>query len=112
MSEKMKEFLEVVTGNDEMRSKFNVATREEMIAMAKTLGVELTEADFEQKAAELDDDELDAVAGGGTCACVMGGGGTADNNDKTCVCVAFGEGEVKCGCIRCFCAAGGGGKDT
>ena len=59
--------------NEEMIAKAKEAkTVEELIALAKENGVELTEEDakmyFEQlnaKKGELSDDELDAVAGGG-----------------------------------------------
>lgn len=114
MTENMQKFLTAVTQNDEMYSKLNEATKEDLIAMAKELGIELTEADFEQKPAELNDDELDAVAGGGdvSCACAMGGGGTKDSNDKTCACVLAGAGYAKSGRERCVCGFAGYGYDT
>ena len=55
---------------------------------------------------ELSMDELDAVAGGGTCGCVLGGGGAAGEGQKICACPAFGAGEG-----RCLCIVGGGGTD-
>ncbi len=69
---------------------------------------------------DLGADELDAVAGGKACACVMGGGGeaNADGKEKACACVLGGGGEYtdegafekwgnKC---RCVCAAIGMGE--
>ncbi len=69
---------------------------------------------------ELSEDELDAVAGGGSCWCAMGGGGTGDGvepntgiDEKTCACVLGGGGEYvdadgdkKC---RCWCVISGDG---
>ena len=60
---------------------------------------------------ELSMDELDSVAGGGTCACVGAGGGTAGEGQKSCACVAFGSGGYARDGIRCFCVAGGGGNE-
>lgn len=112
MTENMKKFLELVSQSEELCARVNAADKEALIAMAKELGVELTEEDFTQPSGELDDDELDAVAGGGVCACVVGGGGTADNaKERTCVCVFTGAGETKNG-YRCMCALGGGGESV
>ena len=60
---------------------------------------------------ELNMDEMDAVAGGGTCACVLGGGGAAGEGQKMCACPGFGSGGYTRDGIRCFCVAGGGGTD-
>ena len=67
---------------------------------------------------DLETDELDKVAGGDLCYCVMGGGGKADRGDKVCACALGGGGEYdadaaarygkKC---RCACAFAGGGND-
>ena len=111
MPENMKRFLELVSRNDEIAKKLNDMSREEIIATAKQLGVALAEEDFAQ-AAELSDDDLDAVAGGGVCACVLGGGGTEDKSDKTCACVLGGGGEDRCGWVRCVCIMGGNGVDN
>ena len=56
---------------------------------------------------ELNMDEL--VAGGSRCACVIGGGGTADEDAKTCACVVGGGGEWKSGGPCCVCPLMGGG---
>ena len=63
MTENMKKFQELLSGNEELAKKIDDMSREEIIAAAKQLGVALTEADFE-KVFELADDLLDAVAGG------------------------------------------------
>ncbi len=64
---------------------------------------------------DMDANELDAVAGGGSCGCVLGGGGAADEWSKACVCVAGGGGEYTdegasyWGKCRCACPLVGGG---
>ena len=126
MSENIKKFLERVSANEELSKKLCSADRKAVIAMAKDLGIELTEADFVQ-ANELDEDELDAVAGGEycggvgevdeivSCFCSVGGGGTKkDANDKTCACVLYGQGDNKNDGSgdskrRCFCPVVGSG---
>ncbi|MBP3638136.1 MAG: Nif11-like leader peptide family RiPP precursor [Clostridia bacterium] len=118
MTEKMKNFLEIVSGKDELTAKFGVMSRDELIHLAKEFGIALTDADFAQHAVELSDDELDAVAGGEVCACVMGGGGTADESstshrsDAVCACVLGGSGENKGGYSRCVCVLCGGGNSV
>lgn len=114
MTENMKKFLEAVSKNEELTAKVGTLGMEELIALAKELGIELTEADFAKPTGELDDDELDAVSGGGdvSCACAMGGGGTKDSNDKTCACVLAGGGYSKQGGERCVCGFAGYGYDT
>lgn len=115
MSDNMKKFLEAVSKSEELTAKVGSMGKDELLALAKELGLELTEADLEKPAAEeLSDDELDAVAGGGdvSCACAMGGGGTKDSNDKTCACVLAGAGYSKNGRERCVCGFAGYGYDT
>lgn len=114
MTENMKKFLETVSQNEELTNKIGTLDKEGLIALAKALGITLTEADFAQPTGELDDDELDAVAGGSdvNCACAMGGGGTKDSNDKTCACVLAGAGYSKNGRERCVCGFAGYGYDT
>lgn len=70
---------------------------------------------------DLGADELNEVAGGDPCVCILGGGGEASSTygSKTCACVFGGGGEhtdeaaaglgKKC---RCTCVAGGFGDDA
>ena len=111
MSESLKKFLEAVSGNVELAGKIGTLGIDDVLALAKELGFALTEADF-GKAGEFADDELDAVAGGGACACVFGGGGKADSNDGKCVCAAYGYGIDKNDEKRCICPAVGGGTNS
>jgi len=110
MSEKMKAFLEEVSKNEELRAKLNAADKDELIAMAKQLGIELAEADFTAPVEELSDEELDAVAGGGECVCVLGGGGKSGNLQKTCACVTAGAGLHTDNSARCACTVAGYGS--
>ena len=96
-----------------------------MLALAKECGIELTAADLEKQeeptSRELDDDELDAVAGGaegddGFCYCIAGGGGGGkDTNDGKvfgCACVAYGQGgDGRASDANCRCYLGGIGGD-
>jgi len=112
MTENMKKFLEAVSKSDELYGKFTNATKEDIVAMAKEVGIELAEADFVQNN-ELNDDELDAVAGGKECGCAMGGGGEAGGkwDNKVCACVLGGGGQTADGTCRCVCTFGGWGAD-
>lgn len=118
MTENMKRFVERVSVSNELAEKISSMTKDELIALAKELDIVLTEADFAQPAAELSDDELDDVAGGGICACVLGGGGTADEShtshtsDAVCACVIGGSGTNKGGYTRCVCVVSGGGNSV
>lgn len=112
MTENLKKFLETVSKNNELYNKFTGATKEELIAMAKELGFELTDEDFAEKN-ELNDDELDAVTGGAECGCLLGGGGKAGGkwDNKVCVCVTGGGGQTGDGTCRCACTVAGWGAD-
>ena len=63
----MKKFLDAISKNGELAAKVSNMTKDELITLAEELGIELTEADFEKSAGELNDDELNAIAGGGDC---------------------------------------------
>ena len=114
----MKKFLEAVSKSDELTAKIGTMTKEDLLDLAKELGIELTDADFAESAGEMNDDKLNAVAGGGACYCALGGGGTEDSNDKTCACVAIGAGYSKRGDFsdpdyeRCMCGLAGIGTDN
>ncbi len=114
MTENMKRFLKAVSENDECFGRIKEASKDDLFAMAGELGVELTEADFAEAAAELSDDELNAVAGGGECICAVNGGGEANSiKEKMCLCVLGGGGEYSNlgdGGCRCVCVLGGYGE--
>ena len=114
MSKNYQKFLEELSKSKELVDKANAAKDvNELIALAKELGIVLTAADFE-KDCELSDDDLDAVAGGSdvSCACAMGGGGEKDSNDNVCACVLAGVGYDSYKSERCLCGFAGYGYDT
>ena len=115
MTENMRKFLEEASKDREYLEKVNKAeTPEAVIALAAEKGFILTAEDLkpDQPTGELNDSELDAVAGGKECFCVLGGGGEAGNSDGICACVSYGagtyeeDGKKK---ARCLCASLGGG---
>jgi len=115
MSENMQLFLEKVSTDEALCKKVSEEKDvNRLIEIAKEMGVTLTADDFKKPVEELNDDELDVVAGGGdvSCACAMGGGGTKDSNDKTCACVLASAGYSKNGRERCVCGFAGYGYDT
>ncbi len=91
MSENMKKFLELVSKDENLKQKtlaFNDMEPADAIsagiALAKELGIELSEADFakEESCGELSDDELDAVSGGARVGTIY----------SRCFCIATGQG--------------------
>lgn len=126
MSENLKKFLDLIASNKELEAKALACNelgeekgRLALIELAKECGIELTAADLEKQAEpasrELDDDELDAVAGGATaCWCGVGGGGTGrDANDGKvigCGCVGYGQGgDGRASDCNCLCMIAGVG---
>ena len=104
------------------------ASAEELLAMAKENGQEMTLEEafaywkqLNPKCGELSDDELEAVAGGGECYCALGGGGNKKGAHpyaaehwgglKPCACVVAGFGYYGNGRERCGCAFAGGGSN-
>ncbi|MDO4403575.1 MAG: Nif11-like leader peptide family natural product precursor [Atopobiaceae bacterium] len=133
MTENAKKFLEVITNNEELRLQIEAiddsdkdAAFEQVIAIAKERGFELTLDDLKTAGAKgMTDDELDAMAGSKRCYCALGGGGVAQTRmkdgkeygDGTCACVVGGLGNRvgensngKWLGPRCMCLLGGGGE--
>lgn len=116
MKENLKKFLEAVSQNEELAKKINTLSMEDILALAKEMGIALTEEDLTTPQT-LDDADLETVAGGKECFCAMGGGGTADSPiEKTCACVTVGVGEWnekfddRLTGNRCLCILGGSGN--
>ena len=113
----MKRLLEEMEKNQEMKAKIEEldknpeSTLKDFIKVAAEYGVELKEEDFKPAEGEFTDDELDTVAGGAECGCILGGGGsgTEYEKSKTCACVIGGGGEWENGDCRCTCVIGGSG---
>lgn len=113
MTENMKKFLELASGDADLTAQLKGMSKDAIIAVAQQRGMTLTEADFvADKSAELSEDELDAVAAGGKCACVFSGLGTAGDNYKECSCWISGDGKFNDPVSRCFCFNAGGGVDN
>ena len=135
MNENLKKLAEFLSAQDEeTRKKASKMEETELTAFAAEHGITVTAEDFAEakkqaeetkKAAadgELSDDELDAVAGGGICACPVVGGGTEElyydneneaTGDGGCACVAYGQGDRiyddEHSRARCTCYVGGAG---
>ena len=105
MTEIMKKFLELVSADKEPTEMIGTANREELISMAKKMGIELTDADFTKPDLQaLDDGELDVVAGGSECYCSRSGSGAGDDNCTTCACTLGGHGDSLDASGRCSCS--------
>lgn len=112
MTENMKLFLEKISEDRELAARIAGMDSNAIMAEARRQGIELTDADFASESdAELSEDELNEVAGGGKCACVAGGGGTEGDNCDKCFCIVAGEGSFSDGAQRCECGIAGGGVD-
>ena len=137
MSENLKKFLEAVSKDENLREKAKAFVKNEdkeqaiaaAINLAKQLGIELAEADFEAPKEEISEEELAVVSGGklferscpeagqeadGWCFCVLpgGGGGTMldDGAICGCACVGYGQGgDAKDDHWVCYCTAMGAG---
>lgn len=114
MTENMKKFLEKVSADKALAEKFANLDKDAVVALAKELGIELTESDFAQPEGEITADEMDAVVGGyKRCVCAYGGGGKEDSEGEVCACVSVGMGMSKVdGEARCACYVGGTGYES
>ena len=127
MNEKVKRLLEVISEDQELSDRAGkAASFADIVALAGEKGIELTEDDLKEAAREqekIDPAELDAVAGGKTCGCAIGGGGTGDRDGQsTCWCFVGGAGSTSTPCTapgkscqstytRCQCPLIGVGDD-
>ncbi len=119
MTDRLKLFLHKVKEDQELANQF-MAIRDETdrqtvieksIQIARGAGVELSAQDFELPEGEVDDAELQAVTGGSTCGCFLGGGGGDDAKGKACACVVAGFGLNKSdNSLRCACGVVGDGN--
>lgn len=114
MTENMKKFLELASGDAELAGRLNGMGKDAIIAAAQQRGITLTDADFVEDTSDaLSDDELNAVAGGGKCACIMGGSGKEDDDCRECACIIAGGGMFKNSKTnRCGCVGAGGGVNS
>jgi len=139
----VKRFFDAVANDEGLRERANAmsgkykgekpdeaAVKAELLSFAKSEGYDFTESELDaftdRRRRELNDDELDAVAGGasvgfehtltktGGCGCVVlggGGGTTIDDTTWGCGCAGYGQGgdAVKYHNI-CMCVGSGVGE--
>ena len=134
MTENLKKFLEAVSKDEALQAKVNAlesnkeTAMADIIALAKELGIELTEADFAQPDGEISEDELETISGGrdtscgcptagtvnNSCYCAAAGGGGGKQKDDDiwgCACVAYGQGgDAKDDHTTCMCVLYGHGE--
>ena len=128
MSENLKKFFESVSKDEVLQEKMKALSvdRENaaayIIALAKEIDIELSEADFAQPDGEISEDELETINGGGcptagtvnnSCYCAAAGGGGGKQKDEDiwgCACVAYGQGgDAKDDHTTCMCVLYGHG---
>ena len=112
MTENMKTFLEAVSGDKAFIEKLEKAKDfKTVIALGEERGFTLTEEDLKPDAGiqNISDDEVEAVAGGKVCVCVVGGGGEASPGEGVCACVIDGFG-FRGDYGRCSCLGAGYGN--
>ena len=121
MTDRLIKFLEEASKDNALTGRINNAPdADTVIALARERGFDLTKEDLQPAASvrALEESELEAVAGGKECACVIGGGGEASNyyksRDLVCACVMAGVGygadkTEDYTPVRCVCAGAGAG---
>ncbi|HIU45895.1 MAG TPA: Nif11-like leader peptide family RiPP precursor [Candidatus Fimadaptatus faecigallinarum] len=118
MTDNMKAFLEMIARDAGLAERAVAMSADELRELARTMGMQLTDGDFEQGADEVSDDELTAVAGGycsmaggNSCTCSEAGYGKSSKR-KFCLCLQGGTGKTITGTQLCQCSAfGSGGSD-
>jgi len=106
MTENAKKFLEEISKNEELMEKVDKAGKEEILAIARELNLELSDDDFNNSESEkMSEDELNTVIGAGGCGCFGGGFGTLDGLE--CACFAAGAGA--CNSETSYCTGRGNG---
>jgi len=109
MTEKGKKIIAEACKNPKLSEALkNVKSKEEAVKFLNNNGFACSLEDFADekgsaKNGKVSLEEAAAVAGGTTCACVIGGGGT-----HTCACALIGEGGPGDGSTVCYCVGGGG----
>lgn len=74
MTDNIKRLLEKISADSALTERASGMDRDALIALARDLGIELSDTDFDTETnADMSDDELELVAGGGACACAVGG---------------------------------------
>lgn len=116
MTENAKKLLEMLSKDKDLAEKFSHMDKAAVLAAAKELDIELTEADLTGPEGAVSDENLAGVTGGsGICYCPLAGGGggkdVKDNDTYGCACVLYGQGgDGAADSFNCFCVAGGYGN--
>lgn len=94
MTDNAKKFLEALSADEELKDRAcAVQTKEEVIELARELGVTLSEEDFtDQEGRAMSEEELAAVSGGGGGCSLIGLG-------SNCVCFFYGQGSCDMLCV-------------
>lgn len=77
---------------NEMAKENSINFNEKIITELNNAGFEISMDDLKEPSGELSEDELRAVAGGGGCACALGGYGGGDR--LYCACLFAGSGGI------------------
>lgn len=96
MTDNAKKLLQQLSRNKSLSEKLSRMDKAELLAAAKAMGYDLTDADLSAPESTLSDTELDAVVGGMECNCPVFGIGYSedDTDDPNCACYHGGAGYV------------------
>lgn len=93
MNEQLKDFLKKASEDESIKDELKALeglsaeeNAEQAAAIAQKAGFDLSAEDFAPSSAELDEDELGAVAGGEACCCQYTGLGLVDDRGAVCEC--------------------------
>ena len=116
MNDRLKAFMEMAKADPELGKRMAQMGVEDLIALARERGVELSEEDFKAPVGEAEESELANVAGGfgGMCLSIgfAGGRDANDGNIYGCACWLYGQGgDGRAGDFNCACILGGAGMD-
>ena len=99
MNEQLKDFLKKASEDESIKDELKALeglsaeeNAEQAAAIAQKAGFDLSAEDFAPSSAELDEDELGAVAGGEACCCQYTGLGLVDDRGAVCECPTTGTG--------------------
>ena len=99
MNEQLKDFLKKASEDESIKDELKALeglsaeeNAEQAAAIARKAGFDLSAEDFAPSSAELDEDELGAVAGGEACCCQYTGLGLVNDRGAVCECPTTGTG--------------------
>ena len=99
MNEQLKDFLKKASEDESIKDELKALeglsaeeNAEQAAAIAQKAGFDLSAEELATSSAELDEDELGAVAGGEACCCQYTGLGLVDDRGAVCECPTTGTG--------------------